>query len=109
MTQTNVNSDSLHAASAGARLLVLDELQHDQVIDAKAARKQPGSPPPLCRTLYAPVAGRCAYSSSIEDNGTAPMTTKPSFDTGFPAPLSTNSTLTLPPLSRPRRLSVNDQ
>jgi hypothetical protein len=63
------NSDSLHPAFAGARLLVLDE-----VSDAK----QLGSPPALyretLRTLYAPEAGRYAYS--IADS-TAPSWGEP--------------------------------
>ena len=62
---TENNSDP---AFAGARLLVLDELKPGQVIDAK----QLGSPPALyretLRTLYAPEAGRCAWSSSIADS-----------------------------------------
>ena len=57
-----------NTAFAGARLLVLDELKPGQVIDAK----QLGSPPALyretLRTLYAPEAGRCAWSSSIADS-----------------------------------------
>ncbi len=66
------DSDSLlRPAFAGARLLVLDE-----VSDAK----QLGSPPALyretLRTLYAPEAGRYAYSSSIADS-TAPSWGEP--------------------------------
>ena len=44
-TMTENNSDSLHPAFAGARLLVLDELKPGHVIDAK----QLGSPPALYR------------------------------------------------------------
>ncbi len=54
MTQND--SDSL--------LLVRDELKPGHGVDAK----QLGSPRETLRTLYAPEAGRCAWSSSIADS-----------------------------------------